>query len=183
MLMPLQLHWYITSTIFTAKPSQIAMTMREPGSTPTDKQRRTAGGRHLKLVLYLPAADDPVVCAAIWREGDHVHLASPLLPDRSGVFDPQVYVRQFPHGIASVDAFEETMSWLDAACFAAADPREVESACEAHPEWQLRCVRYDGSDASLSGLNGLIRAARKASPPGPAPLSVAQTVHVLKPAG
>ena len=53
---------------------------------------------------------------------------------------------------------------IDAACFAAADPREVESACNAHPEWQLRCVRYDGSDASLSGLNGLIRAAEKAGP-------------------
>ncbi len=140
------------------------MTRRWPDTLPAAKQRRAAGGRHLKLVQYLPAGDEPVVCAAIWREGDHVHLASPLLPTRRGVRDPQAFVRQFPHGIASIDAFEETMTWLDAACFAAADPREVESACDEHPEWQLRCVRYDGSDASLCGLNGLIRAAEKAGP-------------------
>jgi hypothetical protein len=126
------------------------MTTRQPGTTPAAKQRRTLAGRHLKLVQYLPAGEDPVVCAAIWREGDHVHLASPLLPTSRGVRDPQAYMRQFPHRIASIDAFAETMTWLDAACFAAADPREVESACEAHPEWQLRCVRYDGGDDSLS---------------------------------
>lgn len=138
------------------------MGRRDPATPATP--RRPAGGRHLKLVQYLPAGDEPVVCAAIWREGDHVHLASPLLPTRHGVRDPQAYVRQFPHGMASIDAFEDTMTWLDAACYAAADPREVESACEEHPEWQLRCVRYDGSDATLSGLTGLIHAAEKVGP-------------------
>ena len=131
----------------------------KPAATP-----RASRGRHLKLVQYLPAGDEPVVCAAIWREGDHVHLTSPLLPTRHGVRDPQAYMRQFPQGLASIDAFEETMTWLDAACYAAADPREVESACAEHPEWQLRCIRYDGSDATLSGLTGLIHAAEKVGP-------------------
>lgn len=144
-------------------------TTRRRDSAAPAMPRRPMGGRHLKLVQYLPAGDEPVVCAAIWREGDHVHLASPLLPTRHGVRDPQAYVRQFPHGMASIDAFEDTMTWLDAACYAAADPREVESACQDHPEWQLRCIRYDGSDATLSGLNGLIRAAEKAGPL-PAPI-------------
>jgi hypothetical protein len=123
----------------------------------------------LKLVQYLPAGDEAVVCAAIWREGDHVHLTSPLLPIRHGVRDPRAYMRQFPQGLASIDAFEETMAWLDAACYAAADPREVELACAEHPEWQLRCIRYDGSDATLSGLTGLIHAAENVGPL-PAPL-------------
>lgn len=138
-------------------------------STASAAPRRPAGGRHLKLVQYLPEGDEPVVCAAIWREGDHVHLASPLLPTRHGVRDPQAYMRQFPQGLASIDAFEETMTWLDAACYAAADPREVEAACESHPEWQLRCIRYDGSDATLSGLTGLIHAAENVGPL-PAPI-------------
>jgi hypothetical protein len=142
----------MTSTLHRRDPATPAVTAR------------TSRGRHLKLVQYLPAGDEPVVCAAIWREGDHVHLTSPLLPTRHGVRDPQAYMRQFPQGLASIDAFEETMTWLDAACYAAADPREVESACEAHPEWQLRCVRYDGSDATLSGLTGLIHAAKNVGP-------------------
>ena len=119
---------------------------------------------HLKLVQYLPPGGEPHACAAIWREGDHVHLASPLLRTRHGVLDPQPYVRQFPDALASIDAFEETMTWLDAACYAASDPREVQTACEQHPEWLLRCVRYDGSDATLLGLAGLIRAAEKVGP-------------------
>lgn len=136
-------------------------TMRRRVPASSAKTERSSGGRHLKLVQYLPAGDEPVVCAAIWSEGDHVHLTAPLLPIRNGVRDPQAYMRQFPQGLASIDAFEDTMTWLDAACYAAADPREVESACEAHPEWQLRCVRYDGSDTTLSGLTGLIHAAEK----------------------
>jgi hypothetical protein len=120
--------------------------------------------RHLKLVQYLPPGGEPHVCAALWREGNHVHLASPLLRTRHGVRDPQAYVRQFPDALASIETFEETMTWLDAACYAASDPREVEMACEQHPEWRLHCIRYDGSDATLVGLGGLIRAAEKAGP-------------------
>ncbi len=51
------------------------------------------------------------------------------------------------------------MTWLEAACYAAADPREVDAACQQHPEWRLRCIRYDGGDANLLGLAGLIRGA------------------------
>ncbi|VTU46160.1 hypothetical protein [Variovorax sp. PBL-E5] len=56
------------------------------------------------------------------------------------------------------------MTWLDAACYAAADPREVDAACQEHPEWRLRCVRYEGSDANLLGLAGLFQAAETADP-------------------
>lgn len=134
-------------------------TVRWRGSASSATTRRSAGGHHLKLVQYLPAGDEPVVCAAIWREGDHVHLTAPLLPTRHGVRDPGPYMRQFPQGLASIDAFEDTMTWLDATCYAATDPREVESACEASPDCQLRCIPYDGSDTNLLGLSGLIQAA------------------------
>jgi hypothetical protein len=121
-------------------------------------------GHHLKLIQYLPPGGVPHVCAAIWREGDHVRLASPLLRRRRGVRDPRSYVRQFPDGLASINAFEDTMTWLDAACYAATDPRDVEAACQQHPEWQLRCTQYDGGDIALLGLAGLIRAAERIDP-------------------
>lgn len=131
-----------------------------PGGRPGQR----TPGHHLKLVQYLPSGGEPHVCAAIWREGDHVHLVSPLLRTQRGVRDPRPYARQFPEGLALIDAFEDTMTWLDAACYAAADTREVEEACRQHPEWQLRCIRYDGSDATLLGLTGLIRAAERVEP-------------------
>ena len=125
---------------------------------------RRHSSHHLKLVQYLPSGAEPHVCAAIWREGDWVHLTSPLLRRRHGVRDPRSYAQQFPDALASIDAFEDTMASLDAACYAAADPREVEMACREHPEWQLRCIPYDGGDATLLGLAGLIRAAERVGP-------------------
>jgi len=104
------------------------------------------------------------VCAAVWRDGDHVRLAAPLLRTQRGVRDPRSYVRQFPNDLASINAFENAMTWLEAACYAATDPREVETACQQHPEWQLRCMRYDGGDIALLGLAGLIRAAERVGP-------------------
>lgn len=128
------------------------------------RPNRRTSGHHLKLVQYLPSRGEPHVCAAIWREGDHVHLVSPLLRTRRGVRDPRSYARQFPEGLASIDAFEDTMIWLDAACYAAADTREVAEACRQHPECQLRCIQYDGSDATLLGSAGLIRAVERVDP-------------------
>lgn len=126
--------------------------------------RRSRPRHNLKLVQFLPPGGKAQVCAALWREGDYVHLASPLMRTRRGVRDPKCYARQFPDALASIDTFEETMTWLDAACYAASDPREVDAACQQHPEWRLRCVRYDGSDANLLDLAGLIRATEPADP-------------------
>lgn len=123
---------------------------------------RSRARHNLKLVQFLPPGGKAQVCAALWREGDYVHLASPLMRTRHGVRDPKAYAQQFPDALASIDSFEETMTWLDAACYAAADPREVDAACQEHPEWRLRCVRYDGSDANLLGLGSLIRAVETA---------------------
>jgi len=120
---------------------------------------QTQPTHNLMLVQFLPPGGSPQVCAALWREGNYVHLASPLMRARHGVRDPKSYARQFPDALASIDAFEDAMAWLDAACYAAADPREVDAACQRHPEWRLRCAQYDGSDSNLLGLAGLIRAA------------------------
>lgn len=138
--------------------------MQLPQSPMAVRGRQWSSGHHLKLIQYRPRGGEPHVCAAIWREGDHVHLAAPLLRTRGGVRDPRSYVRQFPDGLGSINAFEDTMTWLEAECYAATDPREVEAACQQHPEWHLRCTRYDGGDAALMGLTGLIRAAERGSP-------------------
>ena len=111
------------------------------------------------LVQFLPPGGNPQVCAAIWREGDFVRLASPLMRTRHGVKDLRAFARQFPDALASIDAFEEAMTCLDAACYAAVDPHDVDTACQLYPEWRLQCVRYDVSDSSLLGLASLIRAA------------------------
>jgi len=140
---------------------------------------RAAAGNRLKLVQYLPRGGEPHVCAAIWGEGACVHLVSPLLRTHRGVRDPQSYARQFPDGLASIDAFEDSMSWLDAACYAARDPREVDAACRQHPEWQLRCIRYDGGDTALLGLSGLLRAAENAGPL-PAPIMRGCLIELVK---
>lgn len=118
---------------------------------------------HLKLVQYEPPGAQPHVCAAIWCDGERVQLASPLR-EQSGEPDPGRYQREFPDVFASVGAFEEALAWLDAACFAAADPREVQKACERHPEWFLRCVRCDENTAAAPGLAGLVRATEKVTP-------------------
>lgn len=153
------------------------MPLRRPSSSAVSTQ--AAAGHRLKLVQYLPRGGKPHVCAAIWRESGHVHLVSPLLRTRHGVRDPQSYARQFPDSLASIDAFEDSMSWLDAACYAASDPREVDAACRQHPEWQLRCIRYDGGDAALLGLSGLLRAAEKAGQL-PAPIMRGCLIELVK---
>lgn len=118
----------------------------------------------MELVYYIPPGAEPQVCAAFWQMGDHVHLASPWLPPRCGARKPQSDAGQFPDALASIKAFEDSMTWLDAACYAAADSSEVEAACQQHPEWRLQCIQYDGRDASLRGLSGLIRASETANP-------------------
>lgn len=126
-------------------------------------------GNRLKLVQYLPRGGEPQVCAAIWREGARVHLVSPLLRTRRGGRDPQSGTRERADGPASIDAFQDSMSWLDAACYAASDPHEVDAACRQHPEWQLRCIGYDAGDAALLALSGLLRATKDKGPlPEPA---------------
>jgi hypothetical protein len=78
------------------------MPLRRPSGAAAST-RATADNR-LKLVQYLPRGGQPHVCAAIWCEGGRVHLVSPLLRTRRGVRDPQSYARQFPDGLASIDA-------------------------------------------------------------------------------
>ena len=124
---------------------------------------RTRSRHHLKLVQYEPPGAQPSVCAAIWCDGERVQLASPLRM-QSEASDPGRYLREFPDAVASAGAFEETLAWLDAACYAAGDPRDVQAACERHPEWFLRCVRCDQSNAAALGLSGLIRATEKGTP-------------------
>ncbi|MDO8251187.1 MAG: hypothetical protein Q7T78_15910 [Rhodoferax sp.] len=109
----------------------------------------------LSLVQFHPAGcDGSQTCAAIWEEHDHVHLASPLLRKRAGILDPQPFIKKFPCAIGMVDAFERAMEWLDSVCYAAQATAQVRQACEAEPEWGLRCTRYDASDQTL-GLGGL----------------------------
>ncbi len=125
--------------------------------------KRARSRHHLKLVQYEPPGAQPHVCAAIWCDGERVQLVSPLR-EQSGEPDPGRYQREFPDVFASVGAFEEALAWLDAACFAAGDPRDVQKACDRHPEWFLRCVRCDESIAAARGLAGLIRATEKTTP-------------------
>ena len=118
-----------------------------------------AQGVRLHLIHYRPHGCEAQACAAVWEEGGHVRLASPLLRRRDGVLDPQPFARQFSDSLPCLDLFEDVMGWLDAACYAATRCAQVVQACHAHPEWDLRCESFDGSDAALVALRSLVRAA------------------------
>ena len=118
---------------------------------------------HLKLVRYQPPGSDAQVCAAVWEESGHVHLASPLLTHDGGLLDPQRFARQFGE-FSRLDLFEQAMSALDAACYSSTRTYEVREICEEHPEWDLRCERFDATDESLGALHSLIQAAGSRSP-------------------
>jgi len=118
----------------------------------------------LKLVRYEPPGGAAHACAAIWREGNHIHLVAPLSRSRDGVRDPKPYVRRFPESLAAWQTFEEAMAWFDALCYSASDPRQVASACREHPELKLRCTAYDGTDADLVELSELMKASKRGAP-------------------
>lgn len=118
---------------------------------------------HLKLVRYQPPGSHAQVCAAVWEESGHVHLANPLLTHHHGLLDPQPFARQFGE-FSRLDLFEQAMSALDAACFSSTRTYEVRELCEEHPEWDLHCERFDASDESLGALHSLIEAAGSHSP-------------------
>jgi hypothetical protein len=114
----------------------------------------------LKLIQYTPYAGyHPQVCAAMWRQGCHVRLISPLLRQHDCEIDLLPISRQFGDELWSVEAFVDAMQWLDATCFSATDPREVQQACAANPEWNLCCVRYASSSAdTLCSASNLLHA-------------------------
>lgn len=68
-------------------------------------------------------------------------------------------MRQFGDDLFELEEFERTMQWFEAECFVTTDPCEVQRACEAHPEWHLRCVPYGSSDASLARAAEMLHAA------------------------
>jgi len=83
------------------------------------------------------------VCGALWRHGSEVHLLAPALRRETGS-----------------SLLGSVLGWLDAACFAASDPRQVSRTCAANPEWHLRCSPFDGSDRALRALGELISTCR-----------------------
>ena len=136
--------------------------MQQQGPQQTSRQStfssRASHASNLSLVHYLPpGCDVSRTCAAIWDEHGHVHLASPMLRKRAGMLDPQPFIKKFPCAVGMVETFERAMEWLDAVCYAAQATSQVFQACDAEPEWGLRCSRYDASDQSL-GMGGLAQA-------------------------
>jgi hypothetical protein len=116
---------------------------------------RSSHTSHLTLVHYQPAGcNGSRICAAIWEEHNQVHLASPLLHKRAGILDPQPFIKKFPCAVGMLEAFERAMEWFDSVCYGAQATAQVQQACEAEPEWGLRCTRYDASDQAL-GMGGL----------------------------
>lgn len=87
------------------------------------------------------------MCGALWWHGREVHLLAPAL--RRG---------------KSSSLLGSVLGWLDAACFAASDPRQVSRTCVENPEWHLRCLPFDGSDRALRALGVLIRACLRDRP-------------------
>ncbi len=109
----------------------------------------------LSLIYYRPiGVDVGRTCAAIWEESGQVRLVSPFLRKRSGILDPQPFIKKFPCAGGSVEPFERAMEWFDSVCFGSQSCAQVFQTCQDQPEWGIECVRYDASDRTL-GLGGL----------------------------
>ena len=123
-----------------------------------------AGDFHLHLIHYRPRGCEAQAFAAVWEEGDEVRLASPLLLRWEGVPDLQPMAGLSENNLTCLGQFEDVVAWLDAVIFASTRCLQVSQACREHPEWDLRCEPFDGSDASLAALRSLVQVASGDSP-------------------
>jgi len=109
------------------------------------------------LIWYEPRSPGAMrAIGAVWCDERRVHWASPLLRHFEGIFDPLPFMLRFPDVQTELSHFEAALEWLDAVCFGAAEPGDVQRACEREPEWRLRCMCYEGPrrGAGLSTLLG-----------------------------
>ncbi|HEU5294749.1 MAG TPA: hypothetical protein VFU71_08160 [Burkholderiaceae bacterium] len=81
---------------------------------------------------------------AVWRGERRLHWASPLQRHFEGIFDPLPFMLRFPDAQPELSHFEAAIEWLDAVCFGASDPAEIQRACASEPSWRLHCLRYEG---------------------------------------
>jgi hypothetical protein len=93
---------------------------------------------------------------AVWRGERRLHWASPLQRRFEGIFDPLPFMLRFPDAQSELAHFEAAIAWLDALCFGASDPVDIQSACASEPDWRLRCLCYEGPrrGADLASLLG-----------------------------
>ena len=111
----------------------------------------------MKLIWYEPAGPAKAqAIGAVWRGERRLHWASPLQRRFNGIFDPLPFMLRFPNAQTELAHFEMAMQWLDAVCFGADDPVDVQGACSSEPDWRFRCVRYEGDrrGADLAALLG-----------------------------
>ena len=113
--------------------------------------------RHLHLLQYAPrSGGQPRVFGAVWMDQQRLRWASPLVHWLDGVFNPQPFMVRFQDAIHEVALFEEAIVWLDAVCYAAAGPSEVQQACLGPLDWGLSCFEYSELSRTGTDLAGLL---------------------------
>jgi hypothetical protein len=97
------------------------------------------------LIWYEPSTSGATrAIGAVWRGERRLHWASPLQRHFEGIFDPLPFMLRFPDAQTELSHFEAAIEWLDAVCFGASDPVEVQRACANEPGWRMRCLCYEG---------------------------------------
>ena len=113
--------------------------------------------RHLHLLQYAPrSGGQPRVFGAVWMDQQRLRWASPLVHWLDGFFNPQPFMVRFQDAIHEVALFEEAIVWLDAVCYAAAGPSEVQQACLGPLDWGLSCFEYSELSRTGTDLAGLL---------------------------
>jgi hypothetical protein len=118
---------------------------------------RSPASKRIWLIWYEPSMPSAMrAIGAVWRDGCRLRWASPLQRRFEGIFDPLPFMLRFPDAQTEVSHFEAAIEWLDAVCFGASDPVEIQRACVNETGWRLHCLCYEGPRrcADLASLLG-----------------------------
>lgn len=119
--------------------------MQSDPSAIVARPSRPPASKRIWLIWYEPSMPGAMrAIGAVWRGERRLHWASPLQRHFEGIFDPLPFMLRFPDAQPELSHFEAAIEWLDAVCFGASDPAEIQRACASEPSWRLHCLRYEG---------------------------------------
>jgi hypothetical protein len=147
---------------FARRPATHQQSMQPDPSAIVARHLWLPASKRIWLIWYEPSIPGAMrAIGAVWRGERRLHWASPLQRHFEGIFDPLPFMLRFPDAQTELAHFEAAIGWLDAACFGAANPAEIQNACAREPSWRFRCLGYEGlpRGADLASLLG--------APPGP----------------
>ncbi|WP_162595782.1 hypothetical protein [Variovorax sp. PBL-E5] len=88
--------------------------------------------RRIKLLRYQPPSGDASRSfGVVWRQGDEVRRASPIIRRLANVLDPAFFVDRFREATYDFDHFSGAITLLASICSGARELLDVAQACQA----------------------------------------------------